>query len=327
VDFQPTEDQKALREGIRSFVEGQVPNERFPDLEKSKGFDRALWGELAEMGVFALRLGEDEGGIGLGYADAVLVFEELGRRLVPGPIVWSHLAAGLIEGAATGETVVGGIDLMGEHPDPILLEHFECLDVLLALRPDGLYRIDPGHVDASEVEIPLDPMTPVHFAASLPEGEKIGDPDAAARMRLEGAALVSGFQLGLAEGALELANEYAKSRQQFGRAIGGFQAVKHMLAEMFVKQEAARAGAYNAGATLDAPEVANVQRAVSSAKIVAGEGAIRNARTGIQVHGGMGFTWEVMAHYYLKRAWVCENLFGTQDEHAEKIAEILDALD
>jgi alkylation response protein AidB-like acyl-CoA dehydrogenase len=331
VDFQPTEDQKALREGIRSFVVGQVPNERFPDLEKSKGFDRELWGELAEMGVFALRLDEEAGGIGLGYSDAVLVFAELGRRLVPGPIVWSHLAAGLIDGAASGETVVGGIDCAGDssgnYSEPILLEHLESLDVLLVLRPDGLYRIDPETIEATEAEIPLDPLTPVHLADALPSGEKIGDTAAADRMRLEGAALVSGLQLGLAEGALELANEYAKGRQQFGRAIGGFQAVKHLLAEMFVKQEAARAGAYNAGATLDAPEVADVQRAVSSAKITAGDAAIRNARTGIQVHGGMGFTWAVMAPYYLKRAWVYENLFGTQDEHAETIAEIIEALD
>lgn len=327
MDFQPSEDQKALREGIRSFVEGQVPNERFPDLEKAKGVDRALWGELAEMGVFALRLPEDAGGVGLGYSDAVLVFEELGRRLVPGPIVWSHLAAGLVDGAESGETVVGGIDLMAGTGDPILLEHLESLDVLLALRPDGIYRIDPRSVEATEVEVPMDPLTPVHEAASLPEGEKIGDADAAARMRLEGAALVSGMQLGLAEGSLELANAYALSREQFGRVIGGFQAVKHMLAEMFVKQEAARAGAYNAGATLDAPDVADVQRAVSSAKVTAGDSALRNARTCIQVHGGMGFTWEVMAHYYLKRAWVLENVFGTQDEHAEKLADLLDSLD
>ncbi len=326
MDFQPTEDQKALREGVRSFLEGQVPFDRFPALEKSKGFDPALWGELAEMGVFALRLAEDEGGIGLGFADAILVFAELGRRLIPGPIVWSHLAAGLIDGAATGEVVVGGVDLIGPRPDPIVLEHLDSLDVLLVLRPEGIERVNPRDIEATEIEIPLDSLTPVHHAPTLPAGEIIGDAAAAARMRLEGAALVSGIQLGLAEGALELANAYAKERQQFGRPIGGFQAVKHLLAEMFVKQEAARAGAYNAAATLDAPEVANVQRAVSSAKITAGEGAIRNARTGIQVHGGMGFTWEVLAHYYLKRAWVCENLFGTQDEHAEKIAEILENL-
>lgn len=324
MDFQPTEDQKALREGIRSFVEGQIPNERIPELEKAKGVDRALWGELAEMGVFALRLPEAEGGVELGYSDAVLVFEELGRRLAPGPIVWSHLAAGLVEGAATGETIVGGIDLIGDS-EPLLIEHLESLDVLLVLRPDGLDRIDPRQVEATEVPTPLDPLTPIHQAQSLPAGERIGDAAAAARMRLEGAALVAALQLGLAEGALELANEYALGREQFGRPIGGFQAVKHMLAEMFVKQEAARAGAYNAGATLDAPEVANVERVVSAAKVTAGDSAIRNARTCIQVHGGMGFTWEVMAHYYLKRAWVLENQFGTQDEHAERIAEILAA--
>lgn len=130
---------------------------------------------------------------------------------------------------------------------------------------------------------------------------------------------------GGSEHALEMAVAYAKVREQFGRAIGSFQAVKHMLAEMFVRQEAARAGAYNGGATLDAPEVADVERAVAAAKITAGEAAIRNGRACIQVHGGMGFTWEVLAHYFFKRAWVLENLFGTQDEHAERIAELLEA--
>ena len=198
MDFQPTEDQKALRDGVRSFCEGQVPNERFPDLEKSQGFDRTLWSELAEMGVFALRLPEEESGVGLGYSDTVLVFEELGRRLVPGPLVWSHLAAGIIDGAASGETVVGGLDLCGSHTTPIVVEHLESLDVLLILRPDGIERLDPHDLVASKAEIPLDPLTPVHHVDALPKGEQIGDAQAAARMRLEGAAIVSGQQLGLA---------------------------------------------------------------------------------------------------------------------------------
>jgi len=234
MDFQPTEDQKALRDAIRGFVEGKLPNERFPDLEKSKGFDRELWSDLAEMGVFSLRLPEDQDGVGLGYSDAVLVFEELGRRLVPGPLVWSHLAAGLIDGAASGECVVGGIDLCGPQPDPILIEHFESLDVLIALRPDGMFRLDPRSLDAAEVEVPLDPLTPLHHVESLPEGDRIGDAEAAARMRLEGAAIVSGQLLGLAEGTLELANAYAKERVQFGRPIGGFQAVKHKADNIFL---------------------------------------------------------------------------------------------
>lgn len=206
MDFQPTEDQKALRDGIRNFCDGQVPNERFPELEKSRGFDRTLWSELAEMGVFALRLSEEKAGVGLGYADAVLVFEELGRRLVPGPLVWSHLAAGIIDGAASGETVVGGLDLCGSHAMPIVIEHLESLDVLLIVRPNGIERLDPHRLIASKAEIPLDPLTPVHHVDSLPRGEPIGDADAATRMRLEGAAVVSGQQLGLVGSRKRLRN-------------------------------------------------------------------------------------------------------------------------
>ena len=113
MNFQLSEDQEALRQGVRSFCEGRVPFDRLADLEQTQGFDLTLWGGLAEMGVFNLRVREQDGGVGLGTADAVLVFQELGRRLVPGPLIWSHLAAGLIKGAATGEVVVGGLDLLG----------------------------------------------------------------------------------------------------------------------------------------------------------------------------------------------------------------------
>jgi alkylation response protein AidB-like acyl-CoA dehydrogenase len=89
---------------------------------------------------------------------------------------------------------------------------------------------------------------------------------------------------------------------------------------MFVKQEVARAAVYAAGATLDDPEVGDVERAVAGAKVIAGEGAIRNARTCIQVFGGMGFTWEMPPHYYWKRAWVLGNVFGTTEEHESAIA-------
>ena len=143
----------------------------------------------------------------------------------------------------------------------------------------------------------------------------------ARQIQLEGAALVAAQMLGIAESTLELATEYAKRREQFGRPIGSFQAIKHMLADMFVRQEAARAAVYAAGATLDDPVVGDVARAVASAKIVAGEAAMKNARACIQVHGGMGYTWEIPAHYYLKRAWVGENAFGDADEHADRVAE------
>ncbi len=319
MDFRLSEDQKALQEGVRAFCAGRVAAERLPELEL--GFDRVLWSELAELGVFNLRLPEAEGGVGLGMADAVLVFAELGRRLLPGPLAWSHLAAGLVKRAERGETVVGGLDLVRQTSEPPLVEHLESLDALLLFRGNGVFRIDPAVLDATPVGVPLDPLTPLHHVAALPEGERIAGPEEAARLRIAGAALVSGQLLGIAEATLELAVEYAKGREQFGRPIGGFQAIKHMLADMFVRQEVARAAVYAAGASLDDPAVGNVERAVSSAKITAGAAALRNSRACIQVHGGMGFTWEVPAHYYLKRTWVLENVFGTSDEHMEHVAE------
>ncbi len=324
MDFQLSEDQKALQAGIRSFCESRMPNEKLAELAHKNGFDAGLWAELAEMGIFSLRLPESDGGVGLGHADAVLVFAELGRRLVPGPVVWTHLAAGLIKGAAAGEVVVGGLDLMGPESGPLLVEHLDSLDALLILRHQGVYHVDPKSLSARPIAEPLDPLTPLHHMEALPEGELIVGPDEAERLRLEGAALVSGQLLGIAESTLELAAGYAKERHQFGRAIGSFQAIKHMLADMFVRQEVARAAVYAAGATLDDPEVGDVVRAVSTGKITAGEGALKNARSCIQIHGGMGFTWEIPAHLYMKRTWVLESVFGRIEEHEGRCAELVE---
>jgi alkylation response protein AidB-like acyl-CoA dehydrogenase len=118
---------------------------------------------------------------------------------------------------------------------------------------------------------------------------------------------------------------YAAKREQFGRPIGSFQALKHLMADMYVRQETARAAVYAAGATLDDPAVGDVERAVAGAKLGAGEAAMKNARACIQIHGGMGYTWEMPPHYYLKRTWVLENVFGTGDAHAERVAERLGA--
>jgi alkylation response protein AidB-like acyl-CoA dehydrogenase len=324
MDFRLTDDQRALREGLRSFCEGRVPLERLRELEQAAALDRAFQAELAEMGVFSLRLPEADGGVGLGNADAALVFVELGRRLVPGPLAWTHLAAGLVDGAADGRAIVGGLDLLGADADgPVLVEHLASLDALIALRPDGVWRIDPREIAAAAkaVATPLDPLTPVHHVARLPQGENLAAGDAAERLRREGALLAAAQQLGIAESTLELAVAYAKQRQQFGRVIGAFQAIKHLLADMFVRQEAARAAVYAAGATLDHPEVGDPERAVASAKLLAGEAAHKNARACVQVHGGMGYTWEVPVHYFLKRAWVLDASFGTGEEQAGRVAE------
>ena len=325
MDFQLTEDQVALQEGVRSFCAARVSRDQRRELDVRGKFDRELWRELAEMGVFNLRLAESAGGVGLGSADAVLVFEELGRRCVPGPLVWTHLAAGLIDGAASGDKLVSGLDLMGGESGPILIEHRDDIDALLVLRADGVDLVEPRELDGRKIAEPLDPFTPVFHVERLPRGERIADAARARQLWLEGAALVSGQLLGIAEETLTMANDYAKQREQFGRPIGSFQAIKHILADMFVRQEVARAAAYAAGATLDDPEVGDVARAVSSAKLTAGEAAMKNSRACIQVHGGMGFTWEIPAHFYLKRTWVLESVFGTADDHADRIADSVEA--
>jgi alkylation response protein AidB-like acyl-CoA dehydrogenase len=320
MDFRVNEDQEALRDGIRSFLEGRLPADALGAIA-DKGDLRGLWRELAEMGVFSLREPEARGGVGLGMAEAVLVFAELGRRLVPGPLVFSHLAAELVPGAGGGETLVGGLDRFAAGEGPVLIEHFESLDALLVLRRDGVRRLDPKRLRTAPVPSPLDPLTPLHVVeGELPEGERVAGPETAARLRLEGGALVAALQLGIAEATQELATAYAKGREQFGRPIGSFQAVKHILSDMFVRQEMARAASYAAGATLDHPEAGDPARAVASARVVAGDAAHANARACIQVHGGMGYTWEMPCHYYLKRAWALAGLFGGSEEHCEALA-------
>jgi alkylation response protein AidB-like acyl-CoA dehydrogenase len=320
MDFRLTDDQIALRDGIRSFCDGQMPAESLGVLAAAGGFDRALWSGLAEMGVFGLRAAESEGGIGLGMADAVLVFSELARRLIPGPIVWTHLAAGLVPGATIGDTIVGGLDLSGALGEPYLVEHFAELDALLVLHADRVERLDPRTLKSEAIATPLDPLTPLHHVLDVPAGERIGGADLAARLRLEGTALSAALALGVAEMSQELATAYAKQREQFGRAIAGFQSIKHMLADMFVRQEMARAAVWSAGATIDQAGVGDPARAVASAKVVAGDAAMKNARACIQIHGGMGYTWEMAPHYYLKRAWVLSTCFGTSEEHEEALA-------
>jgi alkylation response protein AidB-like acyl-CoA dehydrogenase len=315
VDLEFSEDEAALQEGLRSFCKG-----RFPMDVVREGFDRGRWGELAETGVFALRLAEADGGVGLGMAEAVLVFEELGRALVPGPLLASHLAAGLVDGAADGSTVVGLVERPAE---VVLVEHLDALDVLLALGDDGVWRIDLDGLRAEPVARPLDPLTPLHRVEDLPRGESLAGADEAARWRREGAVLAAASLLGIAAATTELAVAYAREREQFGKPIGAFQAVKHLCADMLTRAELARGTVYAAGVTLDGRGVDDPHRLVAAAKITAGEAARANGKACIQVHGGMGFTWEVDAHLYLKRALLLDTVFGSVADHAEAVAQTL----
>jgi alkylation response protein AidB-like acyl-CoA dehydrogenase len=302
-----TEDEQALAAGIRDLCRGRLPEPR--------PFEPATWQALHDAGVFMLRCDPDAGGLGLGMAAQAVVFAELGRALVAGPLVGTALAA-----ERSGTPATGVVERSGT---PLLIEHLEHLDRLCVLDGGGVAIVDVASLDACAVARPLDPFTPLHRVDLLPAGEELGGPDLAATWRRQGAVLTAALLLGIAEEVSARATAYAKEREQFGRPIGAFQAVKHLLADTVVRTEVTRAAVYSAAVHLDDPGVGDTDRAVAAAKVLAGEHALANAKTAVQVHGGMGFTWEVPIHYYLKRAAVHAAAFGSADRHAEHLADML----
>ncbi len=315
MDFWPTDDQLALQEGVRSFCQGRFPFDTLHDIEAAGGrIERSAWKDIADMGVFSLR------NDGFGVSDAALVFEELGRALVPGPLVATYLAATHLAdaGAATGDTIVG----LSEVAEPVtVIEFADDLDMLLLLDSNGVRRMAPDALPTDAVERPVNPLTPLRVAHAVTAGgELVLSGDAARALRLEGTLLTAAMQVGVAFAAIDLAVEYAKGREQFGRPIGQFQAVKHMCADMLTRAEVARSATYAAAANLEGKGEDDAEHTVRVAKMLAGDAAIFCGKTGIQVHGGMGFTWEVNAQRYWKSATVLDTHFGNSDDHADAIA-------
>ncbi|QQZ55750.1 acyl-CoA/acyl-ACP dehydrogenase [Streptomyces microflavus] len=289
MDFQLSDDQRALRSGMRDLLGAAFDRDGLrAAVERGGGVDRGLWRELGAAGFFALRLPEESGGVGLGLPEAVLLFEEAGRALLPGPLVATHLAAGLVKGAAEGEAVVtasqgGGLpvaDLRGA--DAVLVAGGVLTGEELAAFVAGARPVRS-----------MDPLTPLHRAEGLVAAAE-AYPGA---LRGEGALLTAAEQLGSAARTTEMAVQHARTRQQFGSLIGSFQAVKHLCADMLARTEPARGAVYAAAVTGDPVEIA-------AAKLLADDAAVRNARDCLQIHGGMGFTWEADVHLHLKRAWL-----------------------
>ena len=318
MNFELNEDDVALVDAISSVCRAKFPIDVVRSMQG--GLRRDLWEELATTGVFNIRLPESDGGAGLGFTQSVLIFEELGKWLVPGPLIATHLAAGTIDGADDGSRIVGYIDI---EDSPIVVEHFGAVDMLIGGGADSMVCIDPGQMKAELLGNPFDPQTPVWTAQELPQGIKVYDADQTELFKLRAACLSAAFLLGIAGRCVESAVEYSLQRKQFDRPIGSFQAVKHLLADALTRTEVCRASVYAAGVTLDDPSVGNVSRAALGAKLLASDAAIANARTSIQVHGGMGFTWEVDAHLYLKRAIVMATGFSTPEQCALSLADFL----
>ncbi|RKN70936.1 acyl-CoA dehydrogenase [Streptomyces klenkii] len=333
MDFRLTDDQRALRAGMRGLLAARYPRERLRSLADADADvdagapggpptpDRGLWQALGEAGFFALRLTEQDGGAGLGLPEAVLLFEEAGRALLPGPLVATHLAAGLVPGAAEGACAVTALDRPGA------AEHLASAEAVLLL--DGpaarALRLRPGGAPRALRARParsVDPTTPLHLVRQLPrpsKGSITTLPADASRLRREAALLTAAQQLGSAFRTIGLAVSHARRRSQFGRPVGAFQAVQHLCAEMLVRAELARTAVYAASLSAEADGPAEI----ATAKLLADSAAIRNARDCLQVHGGLGFTWEADVHLHLKRAWLRAGQWQSAAESEELLANTL----
>ncbi|MEY9962937.1 alkylation response protein AidB-like acyl-CoA dehydrogenase [Streptacidiphilus sp. MAP12-16] len=318
MDFRLTEDQRSLRGGLRELLVGRFGPEQLRGAVETGA--NPGWAALEGAGLFSLRTAESDGGLGLGVAEAVLAFEEVGRSLVPGPLVGTELAA-VHAGGTGGVAVLARTSARG----PLLVERLPSLQAVLVLDPDAaeVRLADPAEVPARRVRS-VDPLTPLwEVTGPLPRGVPLPGVDPAL-LRAEGMLLTAALQVGLATRAVESAVGYAKQREQFGQPIGAFQAVQHLCADILARTEPARAAVRAAAVGLDAyGPTPDVLAEVAGAKLLADEAAVRGARDCLQVFGGMGFTWEADVHLLLKRAWVHERAFAGAEECAERLAAAL----
>ena len=340
-----SEEHEALRQAARGWVERHCPPEvprSFLDsgTESLPGF----WGELAAQGWLGLHVDEALGGEGYGLPELAVVLEELGRACAPGPFLPTVLAAAVIRAAgketaadivpalAAGETV-GTVALAGQldvEPDgdarrvrgalrSVLSGH--VAGVLVARAGDDWYVLTADEFTATELAS-LDPTRRVAEVrvdgAVVPSARRLDGVDTA-RVRDLAAVVLAAEGVGVAQWCVETASEYAKVREQFGRPIGQFQGVKHKCADMLAQTELARAAAWDAARAADEPDVAPLTAAAAASLSI--DAAYSAAKDCIQVHGGIGFTWEHDAHLYLKRATTTRQLLGPTSTWRVRAAE------
>jgi alkylation response protein AidB-like acyl-CoA dehydrogenase len=310
MDFSFTEEQETLRREARAFLAERYPAERITELADSQaGWDPESWKELAELGWLGVSIAEEHGGAGLGFLEEAVLIEELGRALYPGPYFATvGLALPALSPEQQSEVAAGGARWSAEVDG--LVPDLASVDWVVA---DGTAVRAQGQV--------LETMDSTRrlgrLAPDAERGEAVGAID-----RPRALAALAVEAVGIAERALELGVEHARTRTQFGRPIGVYQAVSHRLADTYVETELARSLAYwSAWCVAEDDEQAPV--AAAAAKSFAADAAIAACERAIQAHGGIGFTWEHVLHRYYKRAqWIQAFLgFG-----AALRAEVADAV-
>lgn len=334
MDFTFSEDQLLFQETVRSFLVNEITPERLrAGWETETGRDTALWQQLAEMGLTGLTVPEEHGGLGMSALDFVLLAQECGYVALPEPLVNSvlvavpalvdlggELAAEWLPQVAAGEArVVLGLE------QNLVVEDAHVADLLLLERGGHWYALTPEQFSAERNES-IDPGRRL-FSVAIDAGtEPVMSGEAAERLRLaslnRGALGCAAQALGLAQRMIDISVQYTSERQQFGKPIGSFQAVKHHMANVAVRLEYARAPVARAAYAVD-EDAAGASLAVAHAKLAACEAANLAAKNSIQVHGAMGYTWEVDLHIFMKKAWALANTWGDAGYHKQQVAGVI----
>ena len=355
MEFGLNESQEILRDSARSFFAGECPTSEVRRLmETDTAYDTNLWRKLAEQGYTGIIFAEEYGGVGLGKVELILLMEEAGRALLPGPFFSTVVLSGsIIDAVATAEqkkkylapicrgearatvailessaswdlndikmTADGG-KLSGEK---LFVSDAAIADWIVVLARNGVFLVAKGAPGLKiSLMVSMD-LTRKLYAVQLHDtpAEKLGD-FAAVMPAIDVAttALVAEM-VGAMQRTLDLTVEYAKTRKQFGKTIGSFQAVQHQCADMYLETESSRSAAYYAAWALQ-EDMPDAPAAVSIAKIYASDAGRTVGNRGIQIHGGMGFTWENDLHLYYRRAKASETAFGDAIFHRERLARL-----
>lgn len=330
MDFRFTDDQLTFQSTLRKALEKECTPEDVRALwDTETGRSRERWATLARLGLLGMLVPDADGGLGMDEVDLVLLLEESGRVALPEPV---------IETAAVGVPVLRESSLAGEwlsrvaagdailtvgHPlNPFVTDaHFA--DLLLLPHGDAMYAVPRTQVSLQR-QFCNDPSRRLFRVDWTPTAAtRLAHGDAA--RRLLGAAFdravlaCAAQQLGIAQQMLDMGVRYACERQQFGKPIGSYQAVKHLLANVAVRLEFARPVVYRAAFSM-AHETPTRAIDVSHAKLAASAAALLAAKTVHQVHGAIGYTWECDLHIWMKRAWALDVTWGTSAWHRARIA-------
>jgi alkylation response protein AidB-like acyl-CoA dehydrogenase len=307
-----TEERDLLRETVAALVAKHAdPAAVRAAMESDKGYDEALWRVLCEqVGAAALVIPEELGGAGGELADAATVLQELGRALVPSPLLGTTLAELALLAAADPDADTLGALAEGSSIGALVLDadyvvNGDVADVVVAADGGGLSRWTRFSAQPVATMDPTRRLARVRPEETEPIGPDPGIADSAA-------ILLAAEQIGAAERCLELTVEYTKNRVQFGRPIGSFQALKHRMADLYVMVAAAKAVVSDA---CDDPTSTNA----ATARLAATEALKTAAAEGIQLHGGIAITWEHDMHLYFKRAHGSEQLLDPPRELLRKL--------